>query len=585
MAKNSNEIPFWGIIADMLQGLFNGSGVMLPPTVEPPYPQSRRGRRSAERRPTSGRAHRHAKARYGQFTLETSGEDPVGMMNQLGAGVTKTYAGIKVAERGIGFVFDTAEKVRDRALESNKKNNNEDGDNDKEPGKDYTDWSTWFKERFPFPELPNPLDCIVALYPEGQRNAMLLHLMSMYGALGCPRVCATYSGRTQWPILGVVVEGEAGQGKSNFAEIYNNCFARIIAADNVKTRAGSGIIQNIGANITMAKYVKYVDANKGIPFYMFEEELDTLNTNLGKQGRLPSEIFRKAYDNGFIDQHKDDGSPCGKFRASFNYTATGTPEAVRRFIGNGDENGLASRVALARIEDRDFNFDVEQLSDEDYHALQDQIDDLRKKYCYTTDNNGQDTPCPEHRVDLSYVESALKNWERKQVAMADKGDNRDYLRRDWCGRIATTAFRCAIVVATLYGFPGAEQDTERQNIIRIALYIANYCMERWHKLFAKDHNRRREVNKQAEQMHIEGVSCSTAAGSTAQDPMDPQALYKLYVEQNQSYRDVERIVKRLLPPGTPSSYGTIRTRIMAYAKANNLPLPSSKQGVKSNKKL
>ena len=506
------------------------------------------------------------------------------MMNQLGAGVTKTYAGIKVAERGIGFVFDTAEKVRDRALESNKKKNNEDGDNDKEPGKDYTDWSTWFKERFPFPELPNPLDCIVALYPEGQRNAMLLHLMSLYGALGCPRVCATYSGRTQWPILGVVVEGEAGQGKSNFAEIYNNCFARIIAADNVKTRAGSGIIQNIGANITMAKYVKYVDANKGIPFYMFEEELDTLNTNLGKQGRLPSEIFRKAYDNGFIDQHKDDGSPCGKFRASFNYTATGTPEAVRRFIGNGDENGLASRVALARIEDRDFNFDVEQLSDEDYRALQDQIDDLRKKYCYTTDGNGQDTPCPEHRVDLSYVESALKNWERKQVAMADKGEPRDYLRRDWCGRIATTAFRCAIVVATLYGFPGAEQDTERQNIIRIALYIANYCMERWHKLFAKDHNRRREVNKQAEQMHTEGVS-SNATGSTAQDPTEPQALYKLHVEQGQSFRQIEAMVNSLLPTGQTISYGTIRTRVIAYAEANNLPLPNSKQRVKGNKQF
>ena len=226
-----------------------------------------------------------------------------------------------------------------------------------------------------------------------------------------------------------------------------------------------------------------------------------------------------------------------------------------------------------------------RLSDEDYRALQDQIDDLRKKYCYTTDSNGQDTPCQEHRVDLGYVEAALKNWEKEQVAMADEGDNRDYLRRDWCGRMSTIAFRCAIVVATLYGFPEQEQDTERQSIVKIALYIANYCMERGHKLFAKDHNRRREVNHQAEQMHIEGVSCSTAAGSTAQDPMDPQALYKLYVEQNQSYRDVERIVKRLLPPGTPSSYGTIRTRVMAYAKANNLPLPSSKQSVKSNKKL
>ena len=585
MAKNSNEITFWGIIADMLQGLFNGSGVMLPPTVEPPYPQSRRGRRTAERRTTSSRAHRHAKARYGQFTLETSGEDPVGMMNQLGAGVTKTYAGIKVAERGIGFVFDTAEKVRDRVLESNNnKNDNEGGGKDKEPGKDYTDWSTWFKERFPFPELPNPLDCIVALYPEGQRNAMLLHLISMYGALGCPRVCATYGGRTQWPILGVVVEGEAGQGKGNFAEIYNNCFARIIASDNVKNRAGTGIIQNIGANTTMAKYVKYVDANKGIPFYMFEEELDTLNTNLGKQGRLPSEIFRKAFDNGYIDQNKDDGSPCGKFRASFNYTATGTPDAVRRFIGNGDENGLASRVALAKIEDRDFNFDVEQLSDEDYRALQDQIDDLRKKYCYTTDSNGQDTPCQEHRVDLGYVEAALKNWEKEQVAMADEGDNRDYLRRDWCGRMSTIAFRCAIVVATLYGFPEQEQDTERQSIVNIALYIANYCMERGHKLFAKDHNRRREVNQQAEQMHTEGVS-SNATGSTAQDPTEPQALYKLHVEQGQSFRQIEAMVNSLLPTGQTISYGTIRTRVIAYAEANNLPLHNSKQLVKGNKQF
>jgi hypothetical protein len=58
-------------------------------------------------------------------------------MNQLGAGVTKTYAGIKVAERGIGFVFDTAEKVRDRALESkNNKNGNEGGDDDKTLGRD-----------------------------------------------------------------------------------------------------------------------------------------------------------------------------------------------------------------------------------------------------------------------------------------------------------------------------------------------------------------------------------------------------------------------------------------------------------------
>lgn len=585
MANKSNGFPLLGKIGDLLQSLFNGSGAVLPPTLEPPYTQSRRGRQSERRRTTSSRTHRHAKARYGQFTLETSGEDPVGMMNQLGMCVTKTYSGIKIAERGIDFAFDTAEKLMSRALESkNNKDDNEGGGNDKTTGKDYTDWSTWFKERFPFPELPNPFDCIVALYPEGQRNAMLLHLISMYGALCCPRVCATYSGRTQWPILGVVVEGEAGQGKSNFTEIYNNCFARIIAADNEKTRAGSGIIQNIGTNTTMAKYVKYVDANKGIPFYMFEEELNTLNTNLGKQGRLPSEIFCKAFDNGYIDQNKDDGSPCGKFHASFNYTATGTPDAVRRFIGNGDENGLASRVALARIEDRDFNFNVEQLSDEDYRALQGQIDELRKKYCYTTDNNGQDTPCPEHRVDLSYVESALKNWEKEQVAMADKGETRDYFRRDWCGRMSTIAFRCAIVVATLYDFPGAEQDTERQNIVDVALYIANYCMERGHKLFAKDHNHRREVNQQAEQMHTEGVS-SNATGSTAQDPTEPQALYKLHVEQKHSFRKIATMVKRLLPAGQTISYGTVRTRIIEYAKANDLPLPEGKRCVKGNKQL
>ena len=289
MANKSNGFPLLGKIGDLLQSLFNGSGAVLPPTLEPPYTQSRRGRQSEGRRTTSSRTHRHAKARYGQFTLETSGEDPVGMMNQLGMGVTKTYSGIKIAERGIDFAFDTAEKLMNRVLESkNSKNGNEGSDNDKIPDKGFTDWSTWFREHFPFPQLPNPLDCIVALYPEGQRNAMLLHLISMYGALCCPRVCATYSGRMQWPILGVVVEGEAGQGKGNFTEIYNNCFARIIAADNEKTRAGSGIIQNIGTNTTMAKYAKYVDANKGIPFYMFEEELDTLNTNLVKQGRLPS---------------------------------------------------------------------------------------------------------------------------------------------------------------------------------------------------------------------------------------------------------------------------------------------------------
>jgi hypothetical protein len=43
------------------------------------------------------------------------------------------------------------------------------------------------------------------------------------------------------------------------------------------------------------------------------------------------------------------------------------------------------------------------------------------------------------------------------------------------------------------------------------------------------------------------------------------------------------MVKRLLPAGKTISYGTIRTRIIAYAEANNLPLPEEKRRVKGNK--
>ena len=518
MAKNGNGFHFLGILFDMLQGLMKGSGAVMP--TAPSFPLSRRERRAAERRErASSRNFPHAKARYGQFTLEASGDDPVGMMTQIGTGVTKAYSGLKVADRAIDFVFDTAEKVRNRAMKEKTEEDNKTTGNDKSGG-GYLEWTQWFKKRFHFPDLPDPFDCIVPMYPEGQRNAMLLHLISMWGALVCPRVCAKYNGSPQWPILNVVVEGEAGQGKSNFAKIYNNLFSRVIESDNQKVQAGSGgIIQNIGANTTMSKYIKYVDANKGIPLYMFEEELDTMNTNIGKQGRLSSELFRTAYDNGYINQHKDDGSPCGKFRSSFNFTATGTPEAVRRFIGGGDDNGLASRLALAKIEDRDFNFDMEGLSDEDYRVLQDEIDTMRRKYCYTT-VGGVDTPCQEVQIDLGYVEAALKQWEQDQVKMADSGDKCDYLRKDWCGRMSTTAFRCAIVIAVLYGIPGQNQQKERQHVVDVALYIANYCMERSHKLFAEVHNRRRAANHQAEQMQDGGSTATTSmhASSPAKKP-------------------------------------------------------------------
>jgi len=111
-------------------------------------------------------------------------------------------------------------------------------------------------------------------------------------------------------------------------------------------------------------------------------------------------------------------------------------------------------------------------------------------------------------------------------------------------------------------------------------------MERGHKLFAKDHNRRRKVNQQAEQMHTDGSDSTTATDiSTASDPTEPQALYKLHVEQGRSFRQIETMVNSLLPAGHAISYGKIRTRIIAYAKANNLPLPNSKQRVKGDKQL
>lgn len=569
MAKNGNGFHFWGILFDMLQGLMKGSGAVMP--TAPTFQLSGRERRATERRErASSRNYPHAKARYGQFSLEASGDDPVGMMTQIGTGVTNAYTGLKVADRAIDFVFDTAEKVRNRAMKEKTEEDKKTTGNDNSGG-GYPEWTQWFKEHFPFPELPEPFDCIVSMYPEGQRNAMLLHLISMWGALGCPRVCAKYHGSSQWPILSVVVEGEAGQGKSNFAKIYNNIFSRVIESDNKKAQTGSGgIIQNIGANTTMSKYVKYVDANKGIPLYMFEEELDTLNTNIGKQGRLPSELFRKAYDNGYIDQHKDDGSPCGKFRASFNFTATGTPDAVRRFIGGGDDNGLASRIALAKIEDRDFNFDMEGLSDEDYRVLQDEIDTMREHYCYTT-VGGVDTPCQEVQIDLGYVETALKQWEKDQVKMADSGDKCDYLRKDWCGRMSTTAFRCAIVIAVLYGIPGQNQQKERQHVVDVALYIANYCMERSHKIFAEGHNRRRAANHQAEQMQEGGSTATTSTGK-----LTPKELYALYHQTNPStgkpwsYRDIETGF-----PGN-GSYNTIGAAIQKYAKDNGLEVRKGK---------
>lgn len=325
--------------------------------------------------------------------------------------------------------------------------------------------------------------------PEGFKEAMLFHLLTMTGALCFSRVRAKYNGDLHAPNLMTVVEGKQGSGKSRFDLIYKKLFSRIIEQDRIKTRKDipGNIKQTVGINITNSKFIDMLAENGKVHLYAIETELSRL-LEVSRSGRIGFIEFRKAFDNEDIEQfNKSKKSTQGRYPVYLNCTLTGTPTAVSNAFNSKEVNeGSARRFCFTVIPEPGAHSEKIQFPEgEELEIIRDKIDEWRSKYCFHHDPVKGDIPCDEYVVDLDYVAEDLEDWIKAQyqIYLKDKVEKRNEIRFG----IAAVAFHCTIVLHMLAGNPDANQRLARKNVKQLTLYIADYCMERYLTRFVPDY--------------------------------------------------------------------------------------------------
>ena len=360
-------------------------------------------------------------------------------------------------------------------------------------------WQEVFRKEHPMPELPPFLAQIIQGCPKGYEDAMMLALLTELGALCFSKVRSKYlDGVLHSASLLCIIEAPFGAGKGKFETLYKHLFARLIKADEKKLSEDSGdsIVQNMGINTSQAKFYDVTAANKGVHQFILETEIATATAVLKKPNGLSYEHLRKAFENGCVFQNnKAKHAATGSFPVYLNCVFTGTHDAVETFIGKEIEGGTASRFVWSTFPESGREIATLKMPQgEDLEKIRNQIDEWHDKYCYHS-NNGKDSACEETIIELGYVEDALKNWTSLQY---DKFElDGDSARVDIRSRAAAIAFHAAIVIHMLWEQP-KEEDAKRQAVVDLAIYIADYCTERFIHKFGKIHNSQREANQSVE---------------------------------------------------------------------------------------
>ncbi len=347
------------------------------------------------------------------------------------------------------------------------------------------DTSTWtddFHKKNPFPyfAVPNDISSILVHFPKGFEDALFFVSLALYGALCFSKVRAkNIIGELHGPNLLVAVEGESGSGKGKLESYFHTIFERIIREDNERLNTSSeksGINQIWSMSITDYALLNALAANQGLHAIVFEPEAHNAAKILKNDSGISEELIRKSFDGSNYSRTNNVQRGC--YPAMLNMIITGTPDDIDQCFGREEtiEGGTTNRVTNCCLPSLNKD-DSEGLPNGDtLQELQDNIDNWRSAYCFSTDENGNKTIAKETIIDLSYVNEALQNWSEEQYVIANNEDN--YARRAIINRVISIGLHNSIVIAMLFDNPG-EEDENRQNVIKLALYVANYHMERY----------------------------------------------------------------------------------------------------------
>jgi DNA-binding NarL/FixJ family response regulator len=387
---------------------------------------------------------------------------------------------------------------------------------------DPNEYDSWLDEfnishPFPFDALPDDFATVISGCDPDIAPAMFLHLCSMYGALCFSRVAAKKRGdEVRRPNLQVVIDAMPGIGKSQFRNVHQMLFRRVIDEDKQKLNAEDDdknhIIQTVGIDISSARLQQILETNQGVHVYIFDSEIATAtNKDL-------SVYLRKAFDNDDVSRERMHKKQNGSCEAVINATLTGTGDNVETFVKNiaTVEGGGASRVCWCAypLDGDSDDAPISLIEGPELELMRDRIDEYRHKYVFTTDD-GEDTAVDLVEIkDFDYVMSALKDWERKQVDLSKQTN--DDVRKLIRWRISTIAMHIGIVMHMMIQ-PNGDQE-KMDKVVQLVIYAAEHCMSRYLWLFGAQHNkmiqdiknRERVPRQRVNPIHVQAPYYSTA---------------------------------------------------------------------------
>ena len=358
---------------------------------------------------------------------------------------------------------------------------------------DYDWWLDDFNRNHPLPidALPDDFATVISGYDPDIAPAMFFHLCSMYGAYCFSRVAAKKRGyEIRRPNLQVVIDAFPGIGKSQFRNVHQMLFRRVIDDDKRKLNAKKAkdneknlIIQTYGIDSSSASLQEILESNQGVHVYIFDSEIATAtNKDL-------SVYLRKAFDNDDVSRERMHKKQNGSCEAVINITLTGTGDNVETFVKKiaTVEGGGASRVCWCAypLDGDSDDAPISLHEGPELELIRDRIDEYRHKYVFTTDD-GEDTAVDLVEIkDFDYVMSALKDWEEKQADLSKQTNNdvRKLIR--W--RISTIAMHIGIVMHMMIQPDGDQEKMDK--VVQLVIYAAEHCMSRYLWLFGAQHNK------------------------------------------------------------------------------------------------
>ena len=235
--------------------------------------------------------------------------------------------------------------------------------------------------------------------------------------------------------------------------------------DEILGRKPKGIIRYVPATMSITKMLMRMENAQGLHLFAYAEEIDTVLKAFKKSFSSYSDALRVSFDNGLYGQdYANENSFSGILPLYYNFLASGTPKAMRRFYPDV-EDGLVSRVLFVTLPDQ---FGKKMPVWGEFNEKQRSVVDVAVQRLNDVSIQG-DVVMPDHVMKMDWVNEALRNWILGQQQEAVKEDDRT--RDIFCRRAAVVGFRAAMLAFFLYGEKNTP--TIRRNVINFAIWVAN----------------------------------------------------------------------------------------------------------------